>query len=82
MCDAPRLLEELKPLQVKPKKLCCKANTTCWCNQVSYRFGHATHFEGCMSPAEMLERAGSDMNTQDIAYLKQMMNYEFDANEP
>ncbi|MCK9369632.1 hypothetical protein M0R04_06970 [Candidatus Dojkabacteria bacterium] len=81
MCN-DKLLEELKHLQVKPKKLCCTASSTCWCGQVSYKFGHSVVFEGCMSPAEMLEVAGSDMNAQDIQYLKKLSTYDFDHTEP
>ncbi len=82
MCDA-KLLEELKHLQVAPKKLCCTASSTCWCSKISYRFGMQTmQFEGCMSPTEMLETVGDDMTSADVQYLTRLTSYEFDPREP
>ena len=82
MCDSMKILDELRPRQIKPKTVKCTASSTCWCMQVSHKFGHDRNIGGCMSPAEMLDAAGNVMNAHDIKYLKQLSKYEFDPNEP
>jgi hypothetical protein len=79
MCD-DKLLNQLKHLQVTPRKICCTASSACWCSKVSYKF--EIQSEKCMSPVEMLEVAGRDMNFQDVEYLKTLALYEFDPREP
>ncbi len=47
MCN-DKLLEELKHLQVKPKKIYCTASSTCWCSKLSYKFGHLASGDRCI----------------------------------
>lgn len=73
-----KLLESVRHLQVKPKNLKCTVSSTCWCNNISFRFIHQP-LELCMSPAEMLETAGSEMNEKDKKYLNTLIGYKFDS---
>lgn len=77
MCDATKILEYLRERQVKPEPLCCTASSNCWCNQLSYRFPLEQMYEICLSPKEMLEQAGHDMNSEDIKYLRSLIHKEF-----
>ena len=79
MCDAT-LLTKLKHLQVKPEDLECTLDQSCWCNNISYRFSHIINFEGCMSPKEMLETGGSNLQETDKKYLQNLVHRKFISN--
>lgn len=79
MCDID-LLNSIKHLQIKPKELCCKKSSTCWCNGLMYRMQHSA--DECMSPGEMLNLCGHEMNAQDIKYLKKLSSYKFNPESP
>lgn len=75
MSDPYILLQQLKHLQVKPEELRCTCSSTCWCMNVSYRFPMTTG--ECMSPAEMLEIAGEELNNTDRQYLISLLGKQF-----
>lgn len=76
MCD-PELLQELLPLQVKLNKLYCTLNSSCWCNQLSYKYPLNQMPEKCMSPREILDDKGSELSLADKKYLEYLSHKEF-----
>lgn len=79
MCDI-NLLNELKSRQVKLDELECKCSHKCWCNQLSFRFPlDQPPGDECMSPTEMLDKYGSQMDKDDIKYLKSLSHKTFIA---
>lgn len=77
MCDALKMLEQLKHMQLKPEPLYCTCSTNCWCNHISFRSPVEQAMEECMSPAELLEQYGDHMNGTDKKYLWFLTGREF-----
>ena len=76
MCD-DKLLSTLRGRQVKPTELRCTQNTSCWCNDLSFRFPMEQIQEECMSPTEMLKTFGSEMSAIDRKYLISLSHHRF-----
>jgi hypothetical protein len=76
MCDE-NLLYKMKPLQLKPKPVCCTQSSKCWCNDLSFRFPMDQIQDECMSPKQMLEYYGSEMSSRDKKYLQSLLGRDF-----
>lgn len=77
MCNADKLLKEMKHLQVKPKPVKCTCSVKCWCNQLSFKYPANQPWDSCLSPEEMLNQYQNQMDEDDIKYLKSLLGREF-----
>ncbi len=76
MCDS-KLLETMRPLQVKMNTIHCTCNSNCWCNQLSYRFPLDQSPERCLSPQEILDLDDIILSPTDIKYLNFLKHKTF-----
>lgn len=74
VCDYT-LVEKMKRLQVKPGVLECTPGPNCWCAELSFRFPLVENGD-CMSPKEMLDLYGNDLNEADRRCLTRLLNRE------
>jgi hypothetical protein len=79
MCD-DKLFLKMKALQVKPEQLHCTQSSSCWCNQLSFRFPLNQIQDDCMSPQQMLDTFESQLDKHDKIYLNSLLNREFVNN--
>jgi hypothetical protein len=76
MCD-DKLLCQMKSRQVKPKQLHCTQSSTCWCNDVSFRFPMEQIQDECMSPKQMLDGYSDQLSKSDKQLLTKLSGLEF-----
>ncbi len=72
-----KLLEELKPRQLRPGALYCTAGSNCWCFKLETWLPSHAGYDICMTPKELLEMYSSELTSNDINYLKSIESREF-----
>jgi hypothetical protein len=65
-----KLLEDLKPRQLRPKALYCTASNNCWCFKLETLLPSHADYDVCMTPKELLEMYSKELTSNDINYLK------------
>jgi len=72
-----KLLEELRPRQVKPRALYCTTGSNCWCfNIVAELPLNNAGYDVCMTPKQILEEYSDKLTSKDINYLKSIESRE------
>jgi hypothetical protein len=71
-----KLLEKLKPRQLRPEALHCTGSSNCWCFKLETRLPHHDGYDVCLCPKELLEMYSAELTSNDINYLKSIESKE------
>jgi hypothetical protein len=71
-----KLLEELKPRQLRPSALYCTGNSNCWCFKLETLLPSHAGYDVCLTPSNLLEMYSVELTTKDINYLKSIEHKE------